>query len=287
MEIVASIGRMREVARELRERGERTAFVPTMGCLHEGHLALVRRGRELAPRVIMSSFVNPTQFAPGEDFARYPRTPEQDRESARSEQVDFLFEPTVGEMYPGGFRTHVEVEGLQDRLCGRTRPGHFRGVATVVAKLLNVVQPAFVLFGEKDRQQLLILERMVADLGFDVVVIGCETVREEDGLAMSSRNTYLTGEERASATVLRRALAGAALAFAAGERRGASLAACMRSALDAEPRARVDYAEVVDTETLEPVERIATRALCALAVYIGRTRLIDNLVLGAERPQET
>jgi pantoate--beta-alanine ligase len=287
MEIVKRLGRMREVAHDLRGRGETVAFVPTMGALHDGHLSLVRHGRELADRVVMSVFVNPTQFGANEDLAAYPRDLARDSELGRSAGVDYLFVPEAREMYADGYATYVRVEGLEDRLCGRSRPGHFRGVATVVAKLLHIVAPDFALFGEKDAQQLVILRRMVADLNLPVEVVGCPTVREADGLAMSSRNAYLDPEERRVAACLYRSLEQARLRWEEGERRGPALVAAMRAVIHAEPQARLEYAEAVDPATLEPVEEIEGETLCAIAVHIGPARLIDNLTLGEPRKLES
>lgn len=280
MQTVDTVRGVRGASRAAKASGKRVALVPTMGCLHEGHLVLVRRARELADFVVVSIFVNPTQFGPGEDFDRYPRALERDRELLRAEGVDLVFAPPVGEMYPAGFQTYVAVESLSKPLCGARRPGHFRGVATVVAKLFCAVEPDVAVFGEKDYQQLQVIRRMAADLDLSVAVEGVPTVREPDGLAMSSRNTYLSAEERRSALGLSRALARAQELVDAGEVRPSALEASARAVLE-EAGLRIDYAEVRHPETLEPMKSAAPRALLALAAFAGTTRLIDNRVLVA------
>jgi pantoate--beta-alanine ligase len=251
-----------------------------MGCLHEGHLVLVRSARELADFTVVSLFVNPTQFGPGEDFDRYPRAVERDSALLRDEGVQVLFAPTVEEMYPPGFQTFVDVARLGEPLCGARRPGHFRGVATVVAKLLHAVEPDVAVFGEKDYQQLQVIRRMVADLGIPVAIVGVPTVREPDGLALSSRNAYLTADERGRALGLSRALDRAQQLVQGGEDRPEILEAAARDVLE-EAGVRVDYSEIRHPETLERMERAAPRALLALAAFVGQTRLIDNRVLVA------
>jgi pantoate--beta-alanine ligase len=250
-----------------------------MGYLHEGHLSLVRECRKRSGLTVVSIFVNPLQFGPREDFRRYPREPERDAALLEKEGADILFLPEAEEMYPPGFRTAVEVAGLQDKLCGGSRPGHFRGVATVVLKLLNIVRPDSVFLGQKDAQQVVILRRMAEDLDLVVRIIDLPTVREPDGLAMSSRNVYLSAEERRAATVLFRGLEEARRVFDAGERGASRIRERLLATLATEPLARVDYAEVVDPVNLEPVERVEGETLIALAVYFGRTRLIDNIIL--------
>lgn len=282
METLESVRAVRAASRAAKAGGRRVALVPTMGCLHEGHLVLVRRARELADVTVVSIFVNPTQFGPGEDFERYPRALERDRELLRAEGVDVLFAPTADEVYPPGFQTFVGVERLAEPLCGARRPGHFRGVATVVAKLFCAVEPDVAVFGEKDYQQLQVIRRMAADLDLPVAVEGVPTVREADGLAMSSRNAYLSAQERRSALGLFRALALAQELVAAGEERPGVLEAAARAVLE-EGGLRIDYAQVRHPETLEPMERAAPRALLALAAFAGTTRLIDNSVLVAPR----
>jgi len=287
MEIVKRLSRLREITREVRRRGERIGFVPTMGGLHDGHLALVRRARDMTDCVVMSLFVNRLQFDSESDFDGYPRDSHRDAELAKDEGVAYLFLPDQAEMYPDDHRTHVEVDQLDRRLCGANRPGHFRGVATVVTKLLSLVRPQFAFFGEKDAQQLLIVRRLVRDLSLDVEIVGCPTVRESDGLALSSRNLRLSAEERAAAPVLHRALSEAEAIVAAGERDVAALIAGMRAVLAGEPLAQVDYVEVVDTTTLEPLEVVGDRALAAIAVCFRDVRLIDNTLLPAAETEES
>jgi pantoate--beta-alanine ligase len=272
---------MKQVARDARAKERPTGFVPTMGALHEGHFSLVRAAKAQAAPVVVSIFVNPKQFGPSEDLQKYPRTLEADSEALERLGVDYLFAPAAEEMYPAGFRTAVTVEGLGERLEGRSRPGHFRGVATVVLKLFEIVQPRFAYFGRKDAQQARIVQQMAADLALDTEVVVCPIVREADGLAMSSRNLYLKGAERRAATALHRALEGMRREAAAGERDGARLVAAMRRVLEAEPApgVAVDYAEIVDAETLEPVMRLRGRCLALVAAFVGGTRLIDNAVI--------
>lgn len=281
MEIINRIPRMMSIVRELRSERRRIGFVPTMGALHEGHLSLMSLAREMSDKVIISVFVNPTQFGPTEDFDRYPRDLARDAELAFTRGVDFIFAPTPEDMYPGGFATRVTVEGLSEKLEGASRPAHFSGVTTVVNKLLNITHPHFAFFGRKDAQQVIVIKRMVSDLAIDTEIVVGPTVREEDGLALSSRNVYLSIEERKAATALRRALERARTLYNNGEREGAKLIASMRSIIEAEPLARVDYIAVTDTINLEPQEPIPPDrpTLVSLAVFIGSTRLIDNIVL--------
>jgi len=255
-------------------------LVPTMGALHEGHLSLVRAARERCDLVAASIFVNPTQFAPGEDFAKYPRSFERDCELLQKEGVALLFAPSAEEMYPAGAVTWVEVEGISDRLCGRSRPGHFRGVSTVVAKLFHVVEPDVAFFGQKDAAQLAIIRRMVVDLMMPVEIVACAIVREADGLAMSSRNAYLDELQRQQALVLYRSLTAARELFERGERGARALEEAGKRVFAGEPAVRLDYLEIVDPETLEPLRIVTRRALVAVAGFVGSTRLIDNLVLG-------
>lgn len=283
MKTIVRIPEMKEVARELRAQAKKIGFVPTMGFLHEGHLSLIRECQRAADATVVSIFVNPLQFGPKEDFKEYPRDLERDAGLLEAEGVDFLFYPEASEMYPKGFRTMVEVIGLQDKLCGRSRPGHFRGVCTVVLKLFHIVQPDIALFGQKDAQQALILQKMVKDLDLDVDIRVLPIVRESDGLALSSRNTYLDVKERQAALVLRKSLVEAERMFEAGERRAGVILAKMKELVSQEPLARIDYVEIVDLEELDPVETIDRDVLVALAVYIGRTRLIDNIVLKEKR----
>ncbi len=267
---------MKALARQWRKAGRRIGFVPTMGYLHEGHLSLVRESKKRSDVTVVSIFVNPTQFGPDEDFKKYPRDPAKDSAYLEKAGVDCLFRPGTAEVYPPGYRTYVEVESLGDKLCGRSRPGHFRGVATVVLKLFDIVGPDLAFFGAKDAQQVLIIRRMAADLDLDVEVVTCPLVREADGLALSSRNTYLSVEERKAALALSTSLRWAEKAVRAGERDAARLIAGIRSILEAEPLARVDYVAAVNPETLEPVAELRGEVLIALAAYFGATRLIDN-----------
>jgi pantoate--beta-alanine ligase len=283
VEIVTTAARMRDLAGAARAGPGRIGLVPTMGALHDGHLSLLRRARAECDTIVLSVFVNPLQFGPGEDFERYPRDLARDADLARAAGASLLFAPEGGEVHPPGHRTWVEVAGMQDVLCGRSRPGHFRGVTTVVAKLLAIVRPHAAYFGEKDAQQLRIIRRMVLDLRLDVDVVPCPTVREGDGLALSSRNAYLTPEERRAAPVLHRALCTAAAAARRGETDAARLAALVRDAIAREPLARLDYAEAVDDETLEPVARLERPLLLAAAAWFGKARLIDNVVLDPPR----
>jgi len=279
MEIIESISDMKNLAKEWKQQGLSIGFVPTMGYLHEGHLALVRRVKELSDRVVVSIFVNPIQFAPGEDYQRYPRDLERDKALLEKEGVDVLFVPTAQEMYPPGFQTYVEVKELSSGLCGRYRAGHFVGVATVVLKLFNIVHPDIAVFGEKDYQQLKVIQRMVQDLNLDVKIISHPTVREEDGLAMSSRNTYLSPEERKSAIALYKALNLAEELINQGERRVATLKEKLKEFIESYPYTKVQYIEFVHPETLKEVERVDEPTLLALAVFVGKARLIDNKII--------
>ena len=280
MKVITSALDMQQAALALRAQGKRIGFVPTMGNLHAGHLALVRLAKKHAEVVVVSIFVNPAQFGPNEDFAAYPRTFEADRDLCEQEGVDIVFHPDVPEMYPAGVSVSVVENSLSRTLCGASRPGHFDGVCTVVAKLFNLVQPHVAVFGEKDGQQLRIIRRMVRDLRFPVEIVPGPTVREPDGLALSSRNQYLTPEQRPQAACLRRALDEGERLFAAGERDPRKLVAAMRAIVDRAPAARVDYIEIVDDETLQPLAGPIVRpALAALAVRVGKPRLIDNAVL--------
>lgn len=279
MRLVETIAEVREAVRSARAAGKRLGFVPTMGYLHEGHLTLMRQARQECDFVVASIFVNPTQFGPNEDFARYPRDMERDSALCASVPIDLIFHPSVAEMYPQPFRTGVRVSGLTETLCGASRPGHFDGVATVVTKLFNIIQPDTAFFGQKDAQQVAVIQRMVADLNMGVVIVPVPTVREADGLAMSSRNAYLSPEERQAALVLSRSLQMASQRVREGERNMRVLATGMREMIAAEPGAEIDYVEIVDYATLQPVERLEGKALAALAVRFSRTRLIDNVVL--------
>jgi pantoate--beta-alanine ligase len=279
LETIHTIEWMKQVARQARAEGRSTGFVPTMGALHPGHLSLVRAALAESQPVIASIFVNPTQFGPSEDFQKYPRTIEADSKKLEDAGVDFLFAPEPSEIYPPGFRTWVNVEGLSERLEGRVRRGHFRGVTTVVLKLLEIVQPRKAFFGRKDAQQARIIRQMARDLHLDTEIVVCPIVREPDGLAMSSRNAYLNPEERRAATILFRALDGARASISRGERDALRLTAAMREALRTEHLAESDYVELVDAETLEPMTRLRGVCLALLAVRIGAVRLIDNLLI--------
>lgn len=279
MDIVHTIADVRAYVRAAKQRGESIGFVPTMGYLHEGHLALIRRARTDNNRVVLSIFVNPLQFGPGEDYERYPRDLDRDAALAAAAGTDLIFAPPIAEMYPQPTLTHVDVEKLTAGLCGASRPGHFRGVATVVTKLFNIVSPDRAYFGQKDAQQVAVIKRMVADLNVDVDIVTVPIVREPDGLALSSRNVYLGPEERQAALVLSRSLDLARRLIEGGEREANTVRDAMARAISAEPMARIDYIAVTDADDLSPLEHLAGRVLIALAVFIGRTRLIDNLML--------
>ena len=270
---------MRAESRAVRRAGKRLGFVPTMGALHEGHLSLVRAARASCDVVAASIFVNPTQFGPNEDLAKYPRSFDRDRESLEREGVEFLFAPSVEEMYPAGAVTWVTVEGLSDKLDGRSRPGHFRGVTTVVEKLFHVVEPDAAFFGQKDAAQVAIIRRMVRDLSLSVEIVVCPIIREPDGLAMSSRNTYLDREQRKRALVLHRSLMHIQKLAESGEQEAAKLVAAGREDFAQVPSVRLDYLEIVHPDTLDPVKDISAGALAAVAAFVGSTRLIDNLLL--------
>jgi pantoate--beta-alanine ligase len=277
MRVATTVAEMRELRRAM--QGD-VGFVPTMGYLHKGHMSLVRAAREANANVIVSIFVNPTQFGPNEDFERYPRDEERDLELLRDERIDVVFMPSVEEMYPKGASTFVEVEGITSVLEGAHRPTHFRGVTTVVAKLFTIVEPARAYFGRKDAQQLAVIRKMVRDLRLDIEIVGLPIVREPDGLAMSSRNAYLSPEERKAALVLSGSLQRAKALYDDGVRDADAIRSAMNGLLGAEPLAQVDYVSVADTETLLELETIAGSALVSLAVRIGKTRLIDNVTLG-------
>ena len=279
MRIIEHIREMQRWSEIQRQRGERIVFVPTMGFLHDAHLSLVRDGKKRGDRVVVSIFVNPAQFSPNEDFAAYPRDFERDRGLLEREHADILFHPSVREIYPEGYQTHVDVDKLGVLLCGAHRPGHFQGVATVVAKLFNIVRPHVAIFGEKDYQQLQLVRRLTRDLNFDIEIVGHPIVREADGLAMSSRNIYLSPEERQAALCLSRSLSRAACMVQRGETRGQVITDAVRAGIEKEPLARMEYVSLCDSATLEPVEEIEESALLALAVRIGNTRLIDNQIL--------
>ena len=279
MQICETIDATRAASRAARKAGKRIGLVPTMGALHEGHLSLARIAKQQSGLVVVSIFVNPLQFGPTEDLAKYPRTFERDCELLRREGVDIVFAPSVTEMYPTPNITYVNVEGLSDRLDGQSRPGHFRGVATVVSKLFHIVEPDVAVFGQKDAAQLAIIRRMARDQNFPIEIVAGPIVREPDGLAMSSRNAYLDSQQRQQALVLSRALHCIQETFQSGERSAARLIAAGREVLSEERSVRLDYLAVVDPETLEPVDSITRQTLIAVAAYVGATRLIDNVVL--------
>ena len=288
MEIINRRQRMSSVARKIRREQDRTiGLVPTMGALHEGHLSLVREARRMCDVVVVSVFVNPAQFGPGEDFERYPRNLTQDTALLTDYNVDYIFAPPVEEIYPKNFATYVNVEGLSEQLEGSARPGHFRGVATIVTILLNVVRPDFAFFGQKDAQQAVIIKRLVKDLALETEVLVLPTVREDSGLAMSSRNSYLSAEDQEAATVIHRALAKVKETFKAGERNAGRLADQVRATIEAEPRVRLDYVSIVDAENLERLDKLDDRpTLVAVAAYVGKVRLIDNTTLNSSKKKD-
>jgi pantoate--beta-alanine ligase len=279
MKICKTIEEMRAASRHARREGKRLGFVPTMGALHEGHLSLVRAAKAKCDLTAVSIFVNPLQFGPTEDLAKYPRTFERDVALLDKEAVDILFAPPAEEMYPAGAVTYVTVESLSDKLCGRSRPGHFRGVTTVVAKLFHIVEPDIAFFGQKDAAQATIIRRMVQDLNLPVEIVVCPIVREPDGLAMSSRNAYLSPQERKSALVLHRSLIEVSNRFDQGERNAANLIAVGTQVFAQEPPVRLDYFEIVNPGTLDPMHELIGDALVAVAAFVGKTRLIDNILL--------
>ncbi len=281
MEIINRRQRMSSVARKIRRDQDRSiGLVPTMGALHEGHLSLVREARRMCDVVVVSVFVNPTQFGPSEDFEHYPRDLTKDTALLTDYNVDYIFAPPLDEIYPKDFSTYVNVGGLSKLLEGETRPGHFRGVATVVSILFNTIRPDFAFFGQKDAQQAVIIKRMVRDLAFDTEIVVLPTVREDSGLAISSRNLYLDAEEQEAASVIHRGLKQAKEAYKKGEHHAGKLADTVRKTIETEPRVRLDYVSLVDAETLEKLDRLDERPiLIAVAAYVGKTRLIDNTVL--------
>ncbi len=279
MKIVTNPEEMRFLSRGERTRRGRLGLVPTMGALHDGHLSLLRAARSRSDVVAASIFVNPTQFGPTEDFAKYPRNLESDCALLEREGVELVFAPSVDEMYPKGAETWVVVEGMSDRLCGRARPGHFRGVTTVVSKLVHVIEPDLAFFGQKDAAQVAIIKRMVRDLNLPVSIEVCPIVREPDGLALSSRNSYLTAEERKSALVLYRSLTRVQQEFANGERDASNLIESGKREFAQQAGARIDYLEIVDPDSLEAETKITKPVLVAVAAFLGKTRLIDNITL--------
>lgn len=277
MKICTTISEVRNACREA--QAHRLGLVPTMGALHEGHLSLIRAAKAQCDLVAVSIFVNPTQFGPSEDLARYPRPFERDIQLLENEGVDIVFAPSINEMYGKGETTWVTVEGLSEKLDGRSRPGHFRGVTTVVSKLFHIIEPDVAFFGQKDAAQLAVIRRMVRDLNFPVEIVACPIVREPDGVAMSSRNAYLNPDDRRRALVLSRSLKEVEREFGNGERSAAMLIVTARQVFGREPQVRLDYFEIVDPDTLDPVDQIKQRTLVAVAAYVGAIRLIDNIVL--------
>jgi pantoate--beta-alanine ligase len=280
MKIIGSIREMQVFSESARNSGQKISFVPTMGYFHDGHLSLMREGTQRADCLAISIYVNPTQFGPSEDFEKYPRDFERDKGLAGDVGVDVIFYPENKEMYPEHYQTYVNVENVTENLCGMSRPGHFRGVTTVCAKLFNIVKPHYAIFGEKDFQQLAAIKRMVLDLNMDLDIIGMPIVREADGLAMSSRNVYLKADERESALSLSRSLNIAKKMYDRGERDAAAILAEVRKYIGRHPHANIDYAKICDTTNLKDVMRIEGESVLALAVKISKTRLIDNYVFG-------
>ena len=281
MEIFSKIDEVREYLRGQQCKGKSIGFVPTMGCLHRGHLSLIRKACADNDICVVSIFVNPTQFGPNEDFGRYPRNFDRDREMAQSAGASVIFHPEAGEMYPDGYQTTVEVKDLTRPLCGASRPGYFRGVATVVLKLFNIVRPDKAYFGQKDAQQAVVVRQMVRDLNCDTDIVVCPIIRESDGLALSSRNIYLSGQERGQAAVLFKSLETARVLIEKGERESVKIKDKMYNMIRSKNLARVEYLEIVDFKTLDSVDVIAGNVLVALAVRFGATRLIDNIVVEA------
>lgn len=279
MKIVKTIEEVRAQVKEWKKEGLRVGLVPTMGFLHEGHKSLIVRAVEENDRVVVSDFVNPTQFAPTEDLASYPRDIERDAKLCEEAGADLIFHPEPEEMYAPDYCTYVDMSGLTKGLCGKTRPTHFRGVCSVVSKLFNIVSPDRAYFGQKDAQQLAVIKRMVRDLNFDIEIISCSIIRESDGLAKSSRNTYLNQEERSAAVVLSRALNIGKNLVEEGERSAVKIREAIEAELKKEPLARIDYVEVVDADNMEAIEELKGNVLAAIAVYIGKTRLIDNFIM--------
>lgn len=282
MKIVSTVNDVRSTVKEWKKNGLKVGLVPTMGFLHEGHLSLIKKAVAENDKVIVSVFVNPTQFGPNEDFEAYPRDLNKDAALCEEAGADLIFHPEPEEMYPDGFCSSVNMTGLTDALCGKSRPIHFQGVCTVVSKLFNIAAPDNAYFGEKDAQQLAIIKRMVKDLNFDIKITGCPIIREEDGLAKSSRNTYLNPEERQAALVLSKAVKCGRSLVEGGEKDSAVILKEMKSIIENEPLARIDYVEIVDMNTMKNIDKVKCDVLCAMAVYIGKTRLIDNFIYYAD-----
>jgi pantoate--beta-alanine ligase len=280
MEIIDTVKQMQDYAESHRRAGRKISFVPTMGYFHDGHLNLMRVGKKMGDRLVISIYVNPTQFGPNEDLSRYPRDFERDRQLAGDVGVDVIFYPPDREMYPPHYQTYVNVEEVTHNLCGLSRPVHFRGVATICCKLFNMVKPHIAVFGKKDFQQLVVIKRMVQDLNMDLTIEAMATTREPDGLAMSSRNVYLKPEERESALSLNRSLRMAAEMYGKGERDAGKIIRDISGYISKHPHARIDYVKICDTETMQDIEKLDRESVMALAVFIGTTRLIDNHVFG-------
>ncbi|MCI6497809.1 pantoate--beta-alanine ligase [Lachnospiraceae bacterium HCP1S3_C3] len=278
MKIAGTVAEVREQVKQWRKEGLTVGLVPTMGFLHEGHKSLIDRAVKENDRVVVSVFVNPTQFGPNEDFESYPRDMDKDSALCEAAGASLIFHPEPSEMYLDGYSTFVDMSTLTGGLCGKTRPIHFRGVCTVVSKLFNIVTPDRAYFGQKDAQQLAVIRHMVRDLNFGIEIVGCPIIREEDGLAKSSRNTYLNAEERAAATILSKALKEGKAALESGERDAAKVKQIVTDKINSEKLSKIDYVEIVDWNNLEPVEKVMDDVLCAVAVYIGKTRLIDNFI---------
>lgn len=282
MKVIQTVKTMQAFSKALRLKGKRIAFVPTMGYFHEGHLHLMKEAKKMADCVVVSIYVNPTQFGPKEDFSKYPRDLERDLSMAQRVGVDVVFYPSDREMYPAQYQTYVDVENVTQNLCGMSRPGHFRGVTTVCNKLFHIVQPHIAVFGKKDFQQFITIKRMVEDLNMDLRIVGLPTVREKDGLAMSSRNQYLKRNERQSALALSKALKSAEKLYRGGERKASVIIGAAEKLISKAPFTTIDYIKICDTKTLKDVDKIKTKAVMALAVKVGATRLIDNHVFGEE-----
>lgn len=279
MKIITDVSKMKAEIKSLKSKGKIIGLVPTMGYLHEGHLSLVRESLRKTDCTVVSIFVNPAQFGPREDFKEYPRDLNRDYEILEKEGVDYIFYPKDSEMYPMGYKTYIEVHGLQDRLCGLSRHGHFRGVCTVVLKLFNIISPDISFFGQKDAQQAIILKKMVLDINLDVKINVLPIIRDKNGLALSSRNSYLTQEERNAAFSLSRSLKQASQMIESGERKTEKIIQKMKETIESEPFTRIDYVEIVDLEELSPIDRIDKKALIVIAVFVGKIRLIDNIIV--------
>jgi pantoate--beta-alanine ligase len=286
MDIIRRAHIMQQIALNLKKKGNKIGFVPTMGALHFGHLSLVRKANQISHNTIVSIFVNPLQFGPNEDYDKYPRDLTKDADTLKELNVDYIFAPDVSNLYTEGFSTEVINDKLGNILCGKSRPGHFKGVLTVVAKLFNIVQPDFAIFGQKDYQQLILIKRMVQDLNFPVEIISCPIVRESDGLAMSSRNSYLSPEERKAATILYKSIQYAEEKVEEGEDNLESIKKELKKLISKEPLASIDYIETVNPTTLEPVEKLKGEAVLLLAIFIGKTRLIDNTILREKKDEK-